>query len=295
MTRAANLPTRSATPDCDECNVSSLPARYANKVVNADVMDVLADLPDQCMDVVYADPDYNVGVKYDGQSYTTSWDDYLDWYCRLAEESVRVLKDDGNLFLINYPRQNAYLRVMMMDAICAAVHDYVWIFTSNIGHSPKRFTTAHRSILHCTKSNRNKFYKEAVAQPYQNPRDRRIKERIRNGHTGRMPYSWLDYNLVKNTTVGKSAHPCQIPEGLSDVLLRSCAQKGDTVFVLFGGSGSEVCQVQQMGCTFLTCDLNPDYCHLIRERLKNEGTLPPELRHPVQAAGANGSLQMPLL
>ena len=274
---------------------NTLPTRYADKVVNADVMDVLADLPDQCVDAVYADPDYNVGVKYDGHSYTTSWEGYLDWYCRLAAESVRVLRDDGNLFFINYPRQNSYLRVMLMDDLCHSVNDYVWVYNSNIGHSSRRFTTAHRSILHCTKSARNKFYKDAVAQPYRNPGDRRIKERMRNGHTGRMPYSWLNYELVKNTTRGKSAHPCQIPEDLSNVLLRSCAKSGDTVFVLFGGSGSEVCQARALGCTYLTCDISPDYCHMIRERLRNDGLLPPELRHPVQGPGMVDTLQMPLL
>jgi hypothetical protein len=74
------------------------------------------------------------------------------------------------LFL-NYPKQNAYLCVRFLDEACYAVHDYVWVYNTNVGHSPKRFTTAHRSILHCRKTAHNKFFKEQVAQPYQNPTD----------------------------------------------------------------------------------------------------------------------------
>lgn len=70
---------------------------------------------------------------------------------------MRVLKDDGNLFMINYPKQNAYLRVKFLDDNAYSVNDYVWIYNSNIGHSSKHFTTAHRSILHSTKSKYNNF------------------------------------------------------------------------------------------------------------------------------------------
>lgn len=56
-----------------------------------------------------------------------------------------------------------------LDAACYDVQDYVWIYNTNIGHSSKRFTTVHRSILHCRKTRHNRLYKEQVAQLYQNP------------------------------------------------------------------------------------------------------------------------------
>ena len=265
-----------------------LPEHYCNAVVNDDVMAVLRDLPDGCIDMIYGDPDYNAGVSYDGRTFTTSWDDYVNWYIDLAAECLRVLRADGNLFFINYPRQNAYLRVKYLDAHTYAIHDYVWVYNTNIGHTTRRFTTAHRSILHATKSKHNRFYKEQVAQPYQNPTDRRIKERIRQGHKGRMPYSWLNFNLVKNVSRQKTSHPCQIPEGLSELLFKSCTVPGDTAFVLFGGSGSEVVQAKNLGLTYLTCELQASYCEIIESRLRNDGEIKLEYRHPVQLKRYNG-------
>lgn len=268
--------------------MNPLPEIYRNRVVNADVMAVLRDLPDESVAVIYGDPDYNAGIRYAGRTFTASWDEYVDWYIDLARECLRVLRADGNMFLINYPKQNAYLRVKFLDEHAWSVHDYVWVYNTNVGHTSRRFTTAHRSILHATKSRHNRFYKEQVAQPYQNPTDRRIRERLRQGHPGRMPYSWLNFNLVKNVSRQKTSHPCQIPEGLSELLLKSCTQPGDTAFILFGGSGSEVVQAQNLGLTYLTCEIQSHYCDIIESRLRNGGKIETAYRHPVQLKGRNG-------
>ena len=251
-------------------------------------MAVLRDLPDNCVEMIYGDPDYNAGVNYENRSFKLSWVAYIDWYISLARECLRVLKDDGNMFLINYPKQNAHLRVKFLDDFAHSVHDYVWVYNTNVGHTSRRFTTAHRSILHVTKSKNNRFYKEAVAQPYQNPTDKRIRERIRMGHKGRMPYSWLNFNLVKNVSRQKTKHPCQIPEGLSELLIKSCTIPGDFVFILFGGSGSEVVQARNLGRDFLTCEIHPRYCEIIESRLQNDGKIDIEYRNQTQLKRLNG-------
>ncbi len=269
--------------------MTALPEQYRNQVVHDDVMTVLRDLPDGCVDMIYGDPDYNVDIKYDGHNFTSSWDEYIGWYIDLARESLRVLRPDGNLFFINYPKQNAYLRVKYLDENAYAVHDYAWVYNTNVGHSPRRLTTAHRSILHATKDKHNRFYKDQIAHPYQNPTDPRIRERISQGHKGRMPYSWLYFNLVKNVSRQKADHPCQIPEGLSELLIKSCTVPGDSVFVLFGGSGSEVVQARNLDRVYLTCELQRRYCEIIESRLRNNGVIADEHRHPAQLKQRNGT------
>ena len=234
-------------------------------------MAVLRDLPDNCVDMIFGDPDYNVGLKYNGHSFTGTWDAYVDWYIELARECMRVLHPEGNLFFINFPRQNAHLRVRFLEEAAYALHDYVWVYNTNVGHSNRKFTTAHRSILHATKSRNNRFFKDQVAQPYKNPTDVRIRERLRQGYAGRMPYSWLFFNLVKNVSRQKANHPCQIPQGLSELLMKSCTQPGDSAFILFGGSGAEVVQAKQLGLVYLTCELQRTYCDIIESRLDNGG------------------------
>lgn len=107
-----------------------------DKVYLGDVMSLLGELPDRCVDMVFGDPDYNVGVTYGGRRYKRTFTDYVRWYIKLADESLRVLKDNGNMFFINYPKQNAYLRVNYLDHACADVQEYVWVYNTNVGHTP---------------------------------------------------------------------------------------------------------------------------------------------------------------
>ena len=251
---------------------------FRNKVLNKDVLKILKQLPDKSLDMVYGDPDYNVGINYGGKNYKTKWNEYINWYIKLTKECMRVLKPTGNLFMINYPKQNAYLRVKYLEDNAYNVQDYVWIYNTNVGHSPRRFTTAHRSILHATKSKDNHFYKNNVAQPYLNPTDKRILQRIAEGHKGRMPYSWFYYNLVKNVSKDKTFHACQIPLSLVEMLIKSCTQKNDDVFILFGGSGSEIVLCKKLKRNFISCEIHPDYYQMILDRLNNNGKIKDKYR-----------------
>lgn len=251
---------------------------FRNKVFNEDIVQVLKRMPDNSVDMVYGDPDYNVGINYAGKKYTTTWDEYIDWYVEITKESMRVLKPTGNLFMINYPKQNSYLRVKYLDNSAYDVQDYAWVYNSNVGHSDRRFTRAHRSILHATKSKDNHFYKDQVAQPYKNPDDKRIKKQIENGQKGRMPYSWFYFDLVKNVSKDKTFHSCQIPLALVEMLIKSCTIENDDVFVLFGGSGSELILCKDLKRNFISCEIHPDYYRMILDRIEHGGRIKKEYR-----------------
>lgn len=253
---------------------------YLNKVFKKDVLEVLKDLPANSLDMIYGDPDYNVGINYAGKNFTKKWNDYIDWYIELSRECLRVLKLTGNLFMMNYPKQNAYLRVKFLDKTAYDVQDYIWVYNTNIGHSKRKLTTAHRSILHATKSKENSFFKDNIAVPYQNPKDKRIKARMAAGHKGRMPYSWFYFDLVKNVSKDKTFHSCQISLQLVEMLIKSCTQENDNCFILFGGSGSELALCKKIKRNFISCEIHPGYYKMILERLKMNGEIKDEFRLP---------------
>ena len=159
------------------------------------------------------------------------------------------------------------MRVKYLDESFYDVQEYVWVYNVNIGQSAKRFTRAHRTIMHCTKSKDNNFYKDNVAEPYQNPKDKRIQQNIKNGSKGRMPYSWFYFNLVKNVSKDKTFHPCQIPKPLSKMLIGSCTKPNNKVLVLFTGSGNDVLSALELKTKVTTIDKNQDYCTLMKERI----------------------------
>jgi len=232
-----------------------------------DVVSLLKEYPDGFFNMIYADPDYNVGKSY-GPSQKPMTDELYQYWCKVwARSAYRKLADDGNMFIINYPRNNAILWVELLDKMCYNVVEYVWIYNTNIGQSNRKFTTAHRTILHITKSKDNRFYKNEVAVPYKNPGDKRIQALIEKGSKGRMPYSWFYFDLVKNVSREKTSHPCQIPELLSEMLVRGTTTSGDTVLIMFGGSGSEVLVCDRLRRKWVVCEIEDTYHRLINIRL----------------------------
>lgn len=276
-----------------------IPSGLVNHLHRGRIETVLEQLPESSIDCIFADPDYNIGVNYEGKSYKIQDKDYLGWCVAWAKECETVLKPDGNLFIINYPRNNALLWAECLDYLFARVNEYVWVYRSNLGVGKRQFTTAHRSILHCTKSRKNRFYRDAVAEPYRNPTDRRVAQLIKDGSPGRMPYSWLTsgppesisttaglswirgIELEKNVNRSKSFHSCQIPERLSKLLFRATTKPGDTALVLFGGAGSELVVCEQLKLNWISAELVSAYCDLIEARLKNGGAVPKQFRRTI--------------
>jgi site-specific DNA-methyltransferase (adenine-specific) len=111
-----------------------------------------------------------------------------------------------------------------------------------------------------------------------NPTDKRIMGRIAAGHTGRMPYSWFYYDLVKNVSKDKTFHSCQIPLPLVEMLIKSCTQENDDVFVLFGGSGSELILCKKLKRNYISCEIHLEYYQMILDRLNNGGQIKDEYR-----------------
>lgn len=240
------------------------------KIICGDVVEEMQKLikSGEKFDCIFADPDYNVGIRYGEKQYKAKFGEYIRWTISWSELAYNLLSDKGNYFIINYPKNNAHLRAKCLDEMCYDVQEYVWVYNANIGHSKRRFTRAHRTILHCTKSKENNFYKDNVALPYQNLKDKRIIGQMKKGSKGRMPYSWNYFDMVKNVSKDKTSHPCQIPLGLSEMLIASCTQPNDKVLILFSGSGNDVMSALKLKTKITAIDINRIYCELVETRVK---------------------------
>lgn len=244
---------------------------FLNKVYFGDVMELLKQLPDKSVDMVFGDPDYNVGYAYGinrDKSYTKPFNEYIDWYIKLSRECRRVIKDNGNMFFMNYSKQNSYLTIYL-DRVCYNVHDYIWVYRTMQGIHKSIFTPSHRNILHARPTKSNKWYNDRVCQPYKNIGDKRIQKQISRGKEGTSQYSWFYFDIVNNMSKEKTLHSCQIPQQLFTMLLKASTNKGDNVLVLFGGSGGELEICKLLERNYISAEIDKDYYNMIVERLKS--------------------------
>ena len=165
--------------------------------------------------VIVTDPPFNIGYHYNGYKDNVDGDEY--------NEMLTTLIMGRQSVIIHYPE---YLYELAMEADIKPQRVVSWVYNSN---TPRQ----HRDIAFFNIT--PDFTK--VRQPYKNPNDKRIKERIARGQTGAKLYDWWNVNQVKNTSAEKTEHPCQMP---LEVMKRIIGILPDHITVIdpFMGSGT---------------------------------------------------------
>ncbi len=249
-------------------NKASIPLDY---VYYGDCLTYMSGLPDACVDLVITDPPFNIGKQYDSYKDNLKFEEYLNWCHHWLDELIRILKPNGSLYLFNYPENNAYLKVFL-DKKLNFKRWLTWHYNTNTGHSKSNYTRTQHSILFYTKGNKHTFNKAAVAQPYKNLTDKRIKKLLANGKNGTGPYDVFLLNIVKNVSKQKTEHVAQLPVELVEIFVKASSNPGELVFDPFLGSGTTAVAALRNNRHYLGCELSKKYYDIITTRLSHVDT-----------------------
>ena len=183
------------------------------------------------------DPPYNIGFKYNSNVNDSL---SLTDYSSLIQESVANMfnhTDEGHLFMINYPEQTARLLPIIESTGWEFKQWITWVYPSNVGHSKKRFTRGSRVMSWFVKGE-PEYDIRATIQPFKNPNDKRIKERIANGQKGVAHYDWWKINMRKNVSKGYAGWANQLPLELVERIILTSTKEGEYVGDLMAGAGT---------------------------------------------------------
>ena len=78
--------------------------KYLNKIIQGDCLKLLKEIPDNSVDMTFADPPFNLKKKYNGYKDSLEFKEYLDWCDKWISEMVRVTKPTGSIFVHNIPK-----------------------------------------------------------------------------------------------------------------------------------------------------------------------------------------------
>lgn len=215
-------------------------------------------LPLKNIQTVIVDPPYNINFNY-GKNFKDNInpEEYKALVFDVLDLSYKSTKKDSSMFLINYPEIIAEL-FQTIKLTKWNIHQWIsWVYPSNIGHSSRKFTTAHRSILWLTKDE-PKIYMDRVTQPYKNPTDKRVKKLIESGKTGTNLYNWWEINLVKNVSKDKESYVNQIPREVLRRLILATTDKRNIVLDPMCGTGSTLLAARDEGRSGIGIDINSD-------------------------------------
>jgi site-specific DNA-methyltransferase (adenine-specific) len=256
-----------------------------NAIHHLDCLEGLRQLPDQTVDLAFADPPFNIGYDYDVYQDRRAADEYLTW-CRLWIEGVaRALKPNGTFWLAIGDEYAAELKVLMQQEFGLCCRNWVvWYYTFGVNCKAK-FSRSHAHLFYMVKDpTQFTFNADAIRVPSARQLvygDRRASPR------GRLPDdTWIlrphdlpdgfaadsdtwYFPRVAGTFKERAGwHGCQMPEQLLGRIIRACSNPGDLVLDPFGGSGTTLAVAKKLGRQFIGFELSAQYAERIAERLR---------------------------
>ncbi len=240
-----------------------------NKVVKGDCLEVMGKIPDNSVDVTFADPPFNLRKKYNSYYDKHEIEEYLSWCKKWLTEMVRITKPTGSIFVHNIPKWLIYFG-SYLNEIATFRH---WIAWDAMG-SPlgKTLLPNHYGILYYVKSDIFKFYDI-----------RMLHKRCRNCHYILQDYCgkksqmhqfgplvsdvWTDIHRIRHKK-RRDEHPCQLPIHLLERLLLLSSEEEDIVLDPFIGTGTTAIAAKKLGRRFIGIDIDPKYVEITNKKLE---------------------------
>lgn len=241
-----------------------------------DNLELMKQLPDESIDLIYCDILYNTGKKFkDYDDNLGTPQEAMEWYKPRLIEMKRLLKDTGSIYLQCDYRLVHYLKVEM-DEIFGFNNfrnEIIWHYKS-MSNTKKFFPRKHDDILFYTKSNDYIFNYEndTVQIPYSEATLKRSKTKagFNNDKANYLKSDkyliedvWSDISFLKNGVV----YNTQKPKALLERIIETSSNKNNIVADFFCGSGTTCEVAKQLGRNYLGCDINQKAIDITYNRL----------------------------
>jgi site-specific DNA-methyltransferase (adenine-specific) len=230
-----------------------------------DAVNLFKSLENDSVDLIVADPPYNLGKDYGNNHDLKGVDEYIDFTKRWLTEAKRVLKPNGTIYVFMGVRFISYLYDVMDRELQLFFNSWiVWHYTQGIGKT-KGFSPRHDDILVFNKSKDFIFNLDDIRVPQKYYRER-------NNMRGANPGDVWQFSHVHYSNPNRQNHPTQKPEGIIERIVLASSNKGDIVLDPFSGSGTTLRVCQQLDRRAIGFELNPEYIAMTELRLSEPFT-----------------------
>jgi site-specific DNA-methyltransferase (adenine-specific) len=242
-----------------------------NQIFQGDCLDLFRDIPDNSVDMTFADPPFNLKKKYSSYKDSLEFQEYLDWCKKWIFEMVRVTKPTGSIFLHNIPKWLTYYTTYLNKL----AHFKHWIsWDAPTAPMGKSLQPSHYGVLFYTKEIKGSKINELR---YQHKRDRK-KGYLWKDYGGKKsqihPFGplvsdvWTDIHRIKHNSK-RDPHPCQLPIHLLDRLILMTTNENDIILDPFLGTGTTAISAKRLGRKYIGLELDKEYVKIAKEKLAN--------------------------
>ena len=225
-----------------------------------DAVSLFQEIENESIDLIIADPPYNLGKDYGNNHDLKDFDEYLDFSRSWLRQAKRVLKPEGSIYVFMGVRFISYIYEILDRELDMSFNSWiVWHYTQGIGRK-RGFSPRHDDVLFFNKGTDFTFNLDDVRVPQK-------YFRARNNMRGANPSDVWRFSHVHYSESNRQNHPTQKPEGLIERMVLASSNRGEVVLDPFSGSGTTLRVCQQLGRNAVGFEINPDYIKMTRNRL----------------------------
>jgi site-specific DNA-methyltransferase (adenine-specific) len=258
-----------------------------NQIICGDSIKILNEGPEGWIDLVFADPPFNIGYLYHGYDDSRKAEDYLKFSTDWMKAVHRALKPNGSFYLAIGDDYAADLCVIARRQIGFSLRNWIiWHYT--FGQQPKnKFARSHTHILYFTKdakdftfnpdsvrvaSARQTTYADARANPKGKLPDDVWFLRPQETQSplfDEASDTWYVSRVCGTFKEREGWHGCQMPIAVLDRIIKSSSNRGDVVVDPFNGSGTTVVSAALLGRKYVGIDQSEEYVNYAKKRLEH--------------------------
>lgn len=242
------------------------------RIILGDAIEALTSIPDNTVDLIFADPPYNIGKNFNGhKDKWNSEEEYLEWCYVWLDLCIKKLKPNGSFYVMTatqfMPFFDIYLR-KRMDILSRIV----WYYDSSGVQAKKYFGSMYEPILFCVKDKNNYTFNvnDILVEAKTGAKRKLIDYRkpVPTVYSSeKVPGNVWEFPRVRYRMDEYENHPTQKPVALLERIIKASSNSGDLVMDPFSGTFTTCYTAKELGRKALGIELQEEYVKIGLRRL----------------------------
>lgn len=244
-----------------------------NVIYKKDCIKGMSVLPDCSVDLIIADPPYNLDKDFGVWKEKDMKEKWIPWSKQWLSQASRILKPSGSIFVYGIHHHLCWVQCHLYDLGLNYRRQIIWYYENGFSNYKNSLSAHYEPLLWFSKG--EKYTYHPIREPYKSKE--RLKHKIiKNGKVwkphpeGRLAGDvWSFPTLAgKRFSEEKVNHPTQKPLSITNRIVSHFSNKNDIILIPFVGSGTECLSSLINDRRYIGYELNGDYIKIARDRIK---------------------------
>ncbi len=244
-----------------------------HKIIYADALEALKTIKDGSIDLIFADPPYNIGKNFNGKiEKWKSEESYLEWCYEWLDLCIQKLKPSGSFYVMTATQFMPFFDIYLRNKM-TILSRLVWSYDSSGVQAKKHYGSMYEPILFCVKDKNNyTFNANDILVEAKTGAKRKLidyRKAIPTVYSSeKIPGNVWDFARVRYRMEEYENHPTQKPIALLQRIIRASSNEGDLILDPFSGTFTTCFVAKELNRNSIGIELEDEYVKIGLRRLQ---------------------------